>query len=220
MPTDIFELEIITFSWDMDYLDPYPAFKISKSSRYLFQHFEEADFQIKELAKKSCQEEIYRFILRQLPLNERLYVGNFNKLYIYDAHGKLLDHSLCSDSEPLDKQNEFKGRPENLIRFQKGDIVEWFDSEKAHLGIVTGVPLTPNGYIEIMERFNKRHSKITRDWFFDCFDDTFTIIDNPDLASHEHVFAPFVSKPTFFVPGKLRRKLEEAYQKVDNVIYK
>lgn len=215
MPKDIFELELLTFYRDMDFKNPYPAFKISRSGCCLCRTFEEANIQIKKLAANKGQEKIYRFVLRQLPLAERLHAGDFLKLWVYNANGQLLDLSLCSDCASAGAQNEFRGRPENLIHFRKGEIVEWFDRAKARLAVVTGLPLTPSQCLEIAERHNNRHPEYPREWILDWSDDSYTVIHGPDYAvTHEHIFAPFVSKPAFEVPEELRKYLEEAWEKV------
>lgn len=211
----IFELEILTYSWDMDFENPYPAFNISRSGRFLCRTFEEANIQIKKLAAVNGQEKIYRFVLRKLPLAERFYSGDFLKLHVYDANGTMLDQSLCSDCASAGRLNEFRGRPENLVRFHEGEIVECFDRDKVRLAVVTGLPLTPSQCLEIAERHNNRHPEYPKEWILDWSDDSYTVIHGPDYAAtHEHIFAPFVSKPTFEVPEELRKYLEEAWEKV------
>lgn len=210
----IFEIELITFGFceeDIDANKPYP-FNISNTGRYFAFSFNEAEELIRNFPK-STKERVYRFILRKLPIGERLYPQEFVCLWVYDKDGNLIDKSVCADflGRGDQSQCQFTGRIAAELRFKLGDIVEWFRGKTVRLGIVTGVPLSPERCSEIMERACSKKLGT----MLDTSDDSYTVVYGPDVSYHDHIFSPFVSMPSFPVPDKMRQQLEETYRRID-----
>ena len=87
----------------------------------------------------------------------------------------------------------FRGRPAELLRYGKGDIVEVYDGESC-LGIVYGTPLSPE-HCSLIATPDKRG----RYSILDRTDDQYTILflaNNPDGYYHSHIESQFVFPPT------------------------
>ena len=69
--------------------------------------------------------------------------GYYNKLWLFDPDGKQIDESLSPGTIEC-HYVPFRGRPQNLIRFKIGDIVEVLDidSHSSSLAIIARQPLT------------------------------------------------------------------------------
>ena len=69
--------------------------------------------------------------------------GYYNKLWLFDPDGKQIDESLSPGTIEC-HYVPFRGRPQNLIRFKIGDIVEVLDidSQSSSLAIIARQPLT------------------------------------------------------------------------------
>lgn len=207
---EIFRIEIFSCGLDMDDENPYPRFPVYRLAECLFDAYEKAAEAIHKISDEFAEREppLYRLFLRQLALDHVYYNGDFIKLWVFNHKGEEIDRSLCANWGVDKPENIFRGRPENLVRFKPGDIVEWLNGNEARLGVVYSTPLPPEEAREIAGRLERRGAGFHLDWS----DDSYTIIDGPDyMASHEHVFSPFVSSPTFPVPEDLRLKLLEDY---------
>ena len=69
--------------------------------------------------------------------------GYYNKLWLFDTNGKLIDESLSPGTTEC-HYIPFRGRPQYLIRFKIRDIVEVLDidSHSSSLAIIARQPLT------------------------------------------------------------------------------
>ena len=105
----------------------------------------------------------------------------------YTHEGKFNDENLA------DENGVFRGRPAELLRFSKGDIVEVYDGE-AGLGIVYGTPLSPE-HCSLIATPDERG----RYTILDRTDDQYTILffaNNPEGYYHSHIESQFVFPPT------------------------
>ena len=105
----------------------------------------------------------------------------------YTNEGKFNDKNL------VDENGVFRGRPAELLRFSKGDIVEVYDGE-ACLGIVYGTPPSPTLCSQIATPDERGRYTL-----LDRTDDQYTILflaNNPDGYYHSHIQSPFVFPPT------------------------
>lgn len=105
----------------------------------------------------------------------------------YTHEGKFNDKNLA------DENGVFRGRPAELLRFSKGDIVEVYDGE-AGLGIVYGTPLSPE-HCSLIAPPDERG----RYTILDRTDDQYTILflaNNPEGYYHSHIESQFVFPPT------------------------
>lgn len=90
----------------------------------------------------------------------------------YDGYGALNDYSLIPDGSAT-----FKGRKPSQIRFHRGDIVRYIDSDDfLRYGIVSKPPLSTDEYAEVQKTY-KEGPYLVRD------DDFYCILD----ADKEHV---------------------------------
>lgn len=69
------------------------------------------------------------------------------------VHGLLLDESIVRNYD--EDENPFIGRPQEMIRFKKGDIVMIPDMNNGHWGIVCETPVTPEYIKGVNERIER-----------------------------------------------------------------
>ena len=118
----------------------------------------------------------------------------------------------------------FRGRPEEEIKFHKGDIVEILSGNEVSLAIVVGTPLTTRW---VWEKNQSTQDKRGLDELtFDESDDSYTVIDGPGFEYHEHINAMYVFNPHFHVPIRIERRFKgylekaEYYQRPTTVVSK
>lgn len=134
--------------------------------------------------------------------------GKCEPLYqcTYSHEGKFNDENLA------DENGVFRGRPAELLRFGKGDIVEVYDGE-ACLGIVYGTPLSPARCSQISTPDERgRYTRLDRT------DDQYTILfiaNNPDSYYHDHIESQFVFPPTKPISPTMATRLK-ALAECDN----
>ncbi|WP_300502480.1 hypothetical protein [uncultured Duncaniella sp.] len=184
---------------------------------------DEAEKAIKANATLKSEESksVYRYFLREVPAGEALYDGEYKREWVYDATGKLLDHTLCSTCH-CDIHTEhyiFGGREPEQIRFSAGDIVEWYDGYgSVWLGVVVGTPYTVGRCREMYEtlRRSPRFAGLSDDKItfpLDFSDDSYLIVNTENyMESHVHVSSHYVSAPTFPVPQNLLKRLASCFK--------
>lgn len=110
----------------------------------------------------------------------------------YDGYGALNDYSLIPDGSAT-----FKGRKPSQIRFHRGDIVRYIDSDDfLRYGIVSKPPLSTDEYAEVQKTY-KEGPYLVRD------DDFYCILD----ADKEHVHTR--SWHVFPAAKKVLKKIKE-----------
>lgn len=173
--------------------------------------------QANAMQKSEESKSVYRYFLREVPTGDALYDGEYNREWVYNAEGILLDHSLCSTchSDFHTMVYSFFGRNPEQIRFATGDLVEWYDGDSSvWLGIVVGIPYTIERCRELYEtiRRSPRFAGVPDEQLFfplDSSDDSYVIVNTENyIESHVHVSAHYVSSPTFPVPRKLRDRMK------------
>ena len=83
--------------------------------------------------------------------------GCYNKLWLFDPNGKLIDESLSPGTTEC-HYTPFRGRPQNLVRFKIGEIIEVIDlfSNTSSLAIIARPPLSIEQAWDINLRNNKK----------------------------------------------------------------
>lgn len=145
---------------------------------------------------------------------------------VYDGEGKLIEQSYCCSGFSLyypgicDEQDyerhadeTFHGRPEETIRFHKGDIVEVYCGDEVKLATVVGGPLTTDW---VWEKYQAHKEKAGEDHFpYDETDDSYTVIDGPGYEYHDHVPSLYVFTPHYHVPLYLQRRFKGYLEKAE-----
>lgn len=166
---------------------------------------------------------IYRFLLKELPMRQVLYRGEYLSARMYDVYGHLIEETVCSDfhGDWHQPAGRYMGRNPERIRFKPGDIVEYYDGcEKVSFGVVVSTPIDMERCRQIMMNVmeNPRFSNISdpsKAYFLDATDDCYTVITSPDyIASHEHVPSIYVSAPSRPVPEEVREQLIHAFNHI------
>ena len=159
----------------------------------------------------------------QIPINENIHFTYYDRAWLYDHNGNLIDQSYC----PYNINEEhfpFRGRPEYAIRFKRGDIVELLNDycDESKFVIVYSTP--PN--IETAYKMNnqlKEHSN-----WLDYSYDRYTVIDIDVKRKYaDDGFAygdPLrLIKPRFEPPKNIVRYLNQCLQKAikeyDEIIF-
>lgn len=129
----------------------------------------------------------------------------------FNAEGDLNDRSM------MDTHRKFHGRPQELIRFKRGDIVEVVDDYRVELCIVAAQPPTIQAFKEIKVRAEADMRKRgVADYIYemDDGDDQYMVYPvNGDY--HLHVRSELVFPPTKKVSNRLRQKLLAQYDKIE-----
>lgn len=147
--------------------------------------------------------ELYCAFIRERAMYCMMQPDEYIKEWTY-VNGLLVDESLLRNF--AEDENPFCGRPQEMIRFKRGDIVMIPDEHDGHWGIVCGTPLTPENIEEMDKRAQRKFGDIgkvpsRKDWS----DDQYTILTSEN--SHEHILAHHVL-PAWDVPEYVREKLK------------
>ena len=167
------------------------------------------------------------YYISELPVGLMHYEHECLSHRMYDGEGKLIDQTYCSsgfnlyypgicEESECEKQPDeiFHGRPEEKIRFHRGDIVEVHCGDEVKLAIVVGSPLTTKWVWESIPRLKERGIGMD-DMPYDETDDTYTMIDGPGYEYHEHVSAMQVFAPHYHVPLYLQRRFKGYLEKAE-----
>lgn len=215
----IYEMEVWTLANDQDYTDEQYNEQLADSD-YMYCGLRKESvglFPTKECALEHLgmmyddpfaeDRDLYCAFIREKAMNCMMQSTDYIKEWTY-VNGLLVDESLVRNF--AEDENHFCGRPKEMIRFKKGDIVMIPDSYKGHWGIVWGTPLTPEHIKEATNRI-EREMDIRGDKFsmMDWSDDQYTILTNVKgcMVSHEHILAHHVL-PAVHVPQYVRKVLE------------
>lgn len=211
----IFEMEVWTLANDQDYTDEVFEEQLKhngcmdcglrRESVGLFPTKEHALEDLKMMYEDPFAEdrELYCAFIRERAMNCMMQPDDYLKEWTY-VHGLLRDESLVRNF--AEEENPFCGRPKEMIRFKRGDIVMIPDGYDGHWGIVWGTPLTPENIEEMDKRAQRKFGDIgkvlsRKDWS----DDQYTILTSEN--SHEHILAHRVL-PAWDVPEYVRKNLD------------
>lgn len=141
--------------------------------------------------------EIYCTFIRERPMSCMMQPREYIKEWTY-IDGLLHDESLVRNYD--EDENPFYGRPAEMIRYKRGDIVMIPDMYSGHWGIVWGTPMTT----EEVKEFSR----------LDWSDDQYTILTNVQdgMVSHEHIQAHHVLPAPKGVPEYVLKVLEKGLQ--------
>lgn len=221
-PTDnrpsVFELKVITILYDSDgnHNHSYP-FQIDSCNCYFFLTYDDA---ISKMQSLSHTPNVYCFQLRQLPIGVEIgnsFVEEYSQMWLFSGNGELLDHTLASSLE-CDKDTPlypFRGRPEQLMRFQQGEIVEFMYSDtEVRLGIVLYTPATDDDVWNYLRKFHAEDEITEYSRGRDFSDDIYIVIDEnyKCWGYDKNVLPTYMLSPSFPIPEELRRRLIEKYE--------
>ena len=226
----IFQVRIVT----IDELDEgkhqhYPKYTTSDFISGFAHTLEEAEEMIrKDVAwwkTQECGPEVYCYLVAEKPMGMMAFDGDILSERAYDAAGKLFNRTFCSSAfcyytdydnyTPRETQPEeiFRGRPEEEIKFHKGDIVEVLSGNEVKLAIVVGSPLSTRW---VWEKNQSTQDKRGLDELtFDESDDSYTVIDGPGFEYHEHINAMRIFAPHFHVPIRIERRFKGYLEKAE-----
>lgn len=211
----IYELEVCTYN--------------SRSKRYpveidtlqigRYSSLEKAEKEIKK-SIEPCpenQEEdyeiIHSFAIQELGIDVP-YRGSSYDRRIYDERGKL--YGITKNS----REPYFGTDPEDF-RFKKGELVEFPKDNKLEIGIVTGLPPTPDRVSKHNAAYQRLYDEGSRLEDLDgnpilvsCdqSDNTYTIHDGRNTFTFTDHQEPYLFKPKFHISAGIRRKLHSKYR--------
>ncbi len=232
----IFKLEVIEIEeLPKNKRSHYPKYKVYPHASALAPTLKEAEALMRKdigYRQKMKEEDDYPmdtfcYYISECPMGLMHYEREYLSQRMYDGEGKLIDQTYCSsgfslyypticDEPEYEKHPDeiFHGRPEEKIRFHRGDIVEVYCGDEVKLATVLGSPLTTKWVWDSIPRFQKRGMGID-DMPFDETDDTYTVIDGPGYEYHEHVSAMQVFAPHYHVPLYLQRRFKGYLEKAE-----
>ena len=213
----------------------YPSYHVDTHCSAYASTLEEAEELMRKdigYRKKMKEEDDYPmdtfcYYISEMPMGLMHYEREYLSQRMYDGEGKLIDQTYCSSGfslyypsiceEPEYEKHPdeiFHGRPEEKIRFHRGDIVEVYCGDEVKLAIVVGSPLTTKWVWESIPRLKERGIGMD-DMPYDETDDTYTVIDGPGYEYHEHVSSMHVFAPHYHVPLYLQRRFKGYLEKAE-----
>ena len=232
----IFKLEVIEIEeLPENKRSHYPKYQVNTDASALAPTLEEAEALMRKdigYRKKMKEEDDYPmdtfcYYISECPMGLMHYERECLSQRMYDGEGKLIDQTYCSsgfslyypgicDEQEYEKHSDeiFHGRPEEKIRFHRGDIVEVYCGDKVKLAIVVGSPLTTKWVWESIPRLKERGIGMD-DMPYDETDDTYTVIDGPGYEYHEHISAMQVFAPHYHIPLHLQRRFKGYLEKAE-----
>ena len=172
----------------------------------------------------------YCFYVKEYPVGIFLgttWEGYGVSMRLYDSGGHFLDQTYCSamNRDHRTPYGTFRGRPDDAIRFNEGDIVEVRDGDSVHLAVVASSPMTIERGWEMRDRWKQRyngtapdHSSViidssSKDEFpSDAGDDQSPVIDGPSYDTHDHILTLNIMPLRYPLSDKLKKKYEGFYQ--------
>lgn len=183
----------------------YPILELEEDHESVFPTFEEAKrcvtgFGITKDSKPYCSFITYH------KYGENSQCGYYNKLWLFDPNGKLIDESLSPGTTEC-HYIPFRGRPQNLVRFKIGEIIEVIDlfSNTSSLAIIARPPLSIEQAWDINLRNNKKNVEGQENEIIEgriatlmTEDDYYKVIylsDERDNYMDSHVHPTLIMKP-------------------------
>lgn len=182
----------------------YPSFEV-ECSRIGFTHtIEDAEQFIAETIKAYDNniDDIYCFHVKEYPIGRALdmsWPGYGLSWRLYDNSGRILDKTYCSSMERdlNTRYGFFRGRTDDMQRFQEGDIVEVLRGTTVSLGVVASSGLSVEWCWDYRNRVMSpdhtlyepeiRDAYIDSCYFQEAGDDQSPVINGPSYATHRHV---------------------------------
>ena len=221
----IYEMEIWTLANELDYTDEEYEEQLKRSgwmscglrreSVGLFTTKERALDHLDMMYEDSFAEdrELYCAFIRERAICCMMQSYEYIKEWTY-VNRLLVDESIVRNF--AEEENYFLGRPKEMIRFKRGDIVMIPDTDNGHWGIVWGTPVTPENVQEMNKRLERKYGDIGLEMLgLGWDDDQYTILTNSDdyMVSHEHILAHHVLSSYKGTPEYVREVLEKALDK-------
>lgn len=171
-------------------------------------------------AKQGDEDDIYCFHVKEYPVDVFDNMGCYNygiMWRLYDNTGNLMDHTWCSsmDRDFHTEFGKFRGRPDESIRFEAGDIVEVYDAREKciKLAVATQSPINVDWCWKYRGRCREELSPGTPDdsdlgWYYglDFSDDQAAVIDGPGYEYHQHIPTLNIMPLRFPISDKLRKR--------------
>ena len=175
----IFKLTLIQYDEDKP---KYPKFGVFRLPIGYYSSLEKAEEAMKKCITDKhimdiCDRPLFGFIIKEYAFDTPSYwYAKNRKNYLPD--GTLLDESPVHEDSRLE---EFLGRQEEKVRFQKGDLVEVLAGDRVTLEIVYEIPWLP----EEVHKKKKRSEEEFKDFTFrlDQSDDSYITISH---LPHDH----------------------------------
>lgn len=205
----VYRLE--SYCFDDDTKVPYPQFKIWINEKRLFHTFAEAESCLQAYIIQQIDEPVdfYCHCITQVPIG--VSEGEIGSQWLYDPYGKLIDYSISCWTGDAEHYHFF-GRPDDRIRFRKGDIVEVRYSDIVKLAIVVSHVSTIQDCWGIYQCCQECGEKFR--YCQDPSDDQCVIIDGPGYEYHEHVSPLRLMEPRFWVDESLRHEMRVWLEKL------
>jgi len=205
----IFELTVIEY-WDEK--PKYPDFGVDKHTISYFSNLDKAEQGIKNYIEEDPYPKIFGFEIEEYVLDKYSYWAIPKSWRTYLSDGSLWDESIepsmwYENGKPW--KEYFAGRPEEKIRFKKGDLVEVYKGEKVWLGKVGGLPQTPEKAQQYLERRIKQYPGITGLVPDEIEPDDLYFVIN-EFGSHDHPSPCRVFPARLKIGKKLREELNKA----------
>ena len=195
----------------------YPIRRVCHQQMGIYSSQENAEAAIRTFIESWQRQDIdYRddylgFIIYERLVDSKPDRDNCISVCTFNADGDFNDRNM------MDARRKFHGRPQELIRFKKGDIVEVVDDYRVELCIVATQPPSIQDFENIKVRAEADMRKRgVADYIYemDDGDDQYMVYPvNGDY--HLHVRSELVFPPTKKVSNRLRQKLLAQYDKIE-----
>lgn len=197
-----------------EWIDDSGCYGLVKANTSYYTSHSDAQRALSEIYRSVCKDDlkIYCTLIFEIPTGIDMRFEKYTCVLSYDSDCNLIDKTLCAYPRCVNDENleTLRGRSQNMIRFQPGDIVEvmtlWSGEPYVETAIITKSHLTIEDSWGIYEQLG--------DLFVDGneSDEYCYLTGEHWLSSYNSSTAPFlVFKPHVHVPDKRKKELLDFY---------
>ena len=180
----------------------YPEYNVDYCSLAFCETKESAEEIMKEFLQEGedRKKDIYCFYIYERVLGVRFSRSEYMACWLYNEEGHEIDKRLFPSYY---SEDGFEGRTADEVRFEFGDIAEFYDGDTVSLVHVLAPPRGKEFYIRKTEEYGSPYRG-------DISDDTYIVLkDCPHyFGGHLHVDALSLFKPHFAIPQSARKRLD------------
>lgn len=196
-------------------IDDCGCYSLVKANTSYYTSDGDAQSALSEIYRSVCKDDlkIYCALIFEIPTSIDMRFEKYTRVLSYDSDCNLIDRTLCAYPCCVNDENleTFRGRSQNMIRFQPGDIVEvvtlWSGEPYVETAIITKSPLTiEESWAKYEELEDLFEDDIESDIY--CY-----LIGAHWLSGYNSSTAPYlVFKPHAPVPEKRKKELLGFYE--------
>lgn len=177
----------------------YPSYRVKDVKVGSALELRNAERIVREVAEDSAgRYKLHSLRVIEVPLGKYAHEWDSLSERVYSREGKLLDRRTYPPEIDL-----FGGRPEEELRFKRGDLCEVLDGERIYLGFVVDVPPTA-------EEVSRRNANCL--YPLDASDGCYRVQTEARGSLYDHVDSLHIFTPQHKISSRTENRLRNAYQ--------